>query len=232
MNILSVCTFDETLQLGLSMDSQFSNRMSRTGTKHSECLMKNIMELLNENELKLQDLDLLCCTKGPGSFTGLRIGMSVLKGIAFSCDKPLVSVSTMEVIAHNLSFFPGTVVPLLDARKQRYYSAVFQQGKRISPDMDSIPEDLVPYLMNSSRILFTGSSSRPFAEDVMKLGVIKGEAIIDDCFRSYSESLTTLASMQFQEKGADDIGQGPVYLRKSEAEAALDARMREENQNG
>ncbi|MDD2232437.1 MAG: tRNA (adenosine(37)-N6)-threonylcarbamoyltransferase complex dimerization subunit type 1 TsaB [Sphaerochaetaceae bacterium] len=232
MNTLSVCTFDETLEIAVSMDSQFSIRMNRTGLKHSESLMPSIMQMLSESGLSLKDLDLLVCTRGPGSFTGLRIGMAALKGIAFACDKPLASVSTMDVIAWNMQDFDGAVVPLLDARKQRYYSAAFKGGKRIAPDMDSIPEDLVAYLKDQDRILFTGSTARPFAMDVEKLGVLKAQFFIDDRIRSYSQALTELGIAQFNEKGPDDIGQGPAYLRKSEAEAALEARTREENPNG
>lgn len=228
MNVLSVCTFDETLELSVSMDGQFNTRILRTGLKHSEHLLPQIMQMLGESKLEIKDLDLLCCTRGPGSFTGLRIGMSALKGLAYGASKPLVSVSTMEVLAWNLFGFATAVVPLLDARKQRYYASVFEDGKCVCPDMDSRPEDLAPCLGKYDSILFTGYTCRPFAEEVIASGNLRGRIIIDDKVRSYSQALVELSIRQFNEKGPDDIGQGPVYLRKSEAEVALDQRESEE----
>lgn len=223
MNTLSVCTFDETMQLAVSMNGQFCAKLLRTGQNHSENLMPGILSLLSDAGLKLGELDLLCCTRGPGSFTGLRIGMAALKGLACSLNKPLVSVSTMEVLAHDLSFFPGAVVPLLDARKQRYYSAVFSEGRRVCPDMDSVPEDLAPHLEPFERILFTGPSARPFANLVMNLGQLAGrQMLIEDSPRQLFSALAHLAEKQFNTKGPDDIGQGPSYIRKSDAEDALE----------
>lgn len=98
---------------------------------HSEQLHVFIHEALEEGSLSFSDLDAIAVSKGPGSYTGLRIGVSAAKGLCFSLDLPLISVPTLESMAHQLSMGEGQVViPLLDARRMEVYAAVFDSAYR------------------------------------------------------------------------------------------------------
>ena len=93
---------------------------------HSEQLHLFIKEALREASLSFSDLDAIAVSKGPGSYTGLRIGVSSAKGLCFSLDLPLISVPTLESMAHQVDLKEGEVViPVLDARRMEVYSCVF-----------------------------------------------------------------------------------------------------------
>jgi tRNA threonylcarbamoyladenosine biosynthesis protein TsaB len=171
----------------------------------------------------LKDLSLLVCTSGPGSFTGLRIGMSALKGIALAGSIPLVSIPTMEAIADAVSFFPGAVVPVIDARKKRYYSTIINEGKRLCPDLDCAGSEIAELLKGIPLTLVTGPDAEAFAPTITPY---EGRLVVDAVrYRDIGPSLAKLGMKKFQEKGADDIGTGPVYIRKSDAEIALQKKM-------
>ncbi len=233
MNILVNDTSSLALTVALKTDSFFESRTSEgRSVQHSERLMPTVMELCSDARITTKDIDLLACTRGPGSFTGLRIGMSAFKGMAYALDKPLVSVSTMEVLANCVPYFDGAVVTVLDAKKQRWYLAAFQkdgaEAKRLMPDTDGTEADLVEVLEPYSKVLVTGPDAEAFAKvlaDMYK----EEKLIIADTIstKAVSTSLIECAVRKYSRDGADDIGQGPVYLRKSDAEIALEERMKE-----
>lgn len=238
MNILAVDTSSSALTVALQKDAYYEEfNSSDMALQHSETLMPKILELCESAKIKTKDLDLLVCTRGPGSFTGLRIGMAALKGIAYGASKSLVSVSTLECYANRIEDYDGVVVTALDAKKQRYYLAAFEvknaSVKRLLPDTDGTEADLVKVLEPYSNILVTGPDAKAFA--VILDNFYKGGKQIETHFdenKSLGVSLIELGKAQFEAKGADDIGQGPVYLRKSDAEQALEERLKKEKSNG
>ena len=90
-----------------------------TGLTHSRTLMPLVDAMLRESEQSLSDMDLLAVAAGPGSFTGLRIGVSALKGLAWAADKPCCGVSTLEAMAQNLRHMDGLIVCAMDARRNQ-----------------------------------------------------------------------------------------------------------------
>ncbi|MDD2954877.1 MAG: tRNA (adenosine(37)-N6)-threonylcarbamoyltransferase complex dimerization subunit type 1 TsaB [Oscillospiraceae bacterium] len=95
---------------------------------HSETMMPMLEAMLKDARLSLAEIDAFAVTNGPGSFTGLRIGIAAVKGLAFAQDKPCFGVSTMEALAYNLAGVSGVVVPAMDARCQQVYTAAFCAG--------------------------------------------------------------------------------------------------------
>lgn len=95
---------------------------------HSEKLLKQIDLLLAEAGWQLQDLDLLAAVTGPGSFTGLRIGIATVKGLAHALDKPVVGISSLQLLAMNLPLSPAPICVFMDARKKEVYSQLFSPG--------------------------------------------------------------------------------------------------------
>ncbi len=233
MNILANDTSSQALTVALRTDSFFETRTSQgRSVQHSERLMPTVMELCSNAKIGTKDIDVLACTRGPGSFTGLRIGMAAFKGMAYALGKPLVSVSTMEVLANCVPYFDGAVVTVLDAKKQRWYLAAFlktgPEAQRLMEDTDGTEADLVSVLAPYSKVLVTGPDAEAFAK---VLSDVYGDrkTIITDTLSTaaVSTALMNCALRKLERDGADDIGQGPVYLRKSDAEIALEERMKQ-----
>lgn len=124
----------------------------RTGLTHSATLMPMIESMLKNTGMTLAEIDLIAVAAGPGSFTGLRIGVSAAKGLAWSSDKPCAGVSTLEAMAYQLSGMEGIICAAMDARRQQVYNALFElnDGKpvRISPDRAISLDDLQAELAN------------------------------------------------------------------------------------
>lgn len=124
----------------------------RTGLTHSATLMPMVESMLKNTGLTLTEMDLIAVAAGPGSFTGLRIGISTAKGLAWPSDKPCAGVSTLEAMAWQLSGMEGIVCAAMDARRQQVYNALFElkNGKpvRISPDRAISLDDLQAELAN------------------------------------------------------------------------------------
>ena len=232
MIILAADTSSQALSVALKTDSFFEERTSAgRSVQHSERLVPTITELCKDAGISTKDIELLACTRGPGSFTGLRIGMSALKGMAYALDKPLVSVSTMEVLANAVPCFDGAVVTVMDAKKQRWYLAAFEKktedaAKRIMPDTDGTQADLLTVLEPYEKVLVTGPDAQLFSP-ILKSVYGTSKLIITDTApnKAVSVSLIDCALRKLEKDGPDDIGQGPVYLRKSDAEIALEERM-------
>ena len=126
-----------------------------TGLTHSRTLMPLVDAMLRESEQSLADMDLLAVAAGPGSFTGLRIGVSALKGLAWAADKPCCGVSTLEAMAQNLRHMDGLIVCSMDARRSQVYNAVFAaeggQLTRLTPDRAIALSQLAEELQNAPR---------------------------------------------------------------------------------
>ena len=127
---------------------------------HSEILLPMVERMLADSALTLDDVDMFACATGPGSFTGVRIGAAMIKGLAFGNGKPCIGVSTLEALVYNLT--PITVqsgmsadsnaplvVPVMDARRGQVYTAIFRSGERLMEDslikLDELREKLAGY---------------------------------------------------------------------------------------
>jgi len=99
--------------------------MANEGYSHAEMLHVFIEKLLEENGLKTEDLNAIAVSQGPGSYTGLRIGVSAAKGLCFAVDIPLIAVETLTVLAHQVNIESGLIIPMIDARRMEVYSAIF-----------------------------------------------------------------------------------------------------------
>jgi len=226
MKVLAVDSSTALLQIGLSSEGHYYELDQNIGLHHTEHLIPLIADLLEKAELQASDLDILVISKGPGSFTGLRIGFSALKGLAFGAGAPLVSVPTLDLLAYGKDHFPGSVVPLIDARKQRIYSAFFQMGERKSDYLDVTPASLLG-LLNSNDFtppyLFTGPDCMRLLPVLKELDgsnrFLDRHCSIDPLYASPSAwQLIQMGRERFERRGGDQDNSGPLYIRPSEAE--------------
>ena len=125
--ILNIETATKNCSVAVAKNGQtlLCREMAELGYSHAEKLHVFIEEVLKELNLKFKDLDAVAVSQGPGSYTGLRIGVSAAKGLCFALDIPLISVDTLAVLASQANISEGLIIPMIDARRMEVYSAVY-----------------------------------------------------------------------------------------------------------
>lgn len=139
MRILALETAAKAVSAAVTEDRKvLASAYQDTGLTHSRTLMPLVELLLKNTGMSVADLDAVAVSAGPGSFTGVRIGVSAAKGLAWAADKPCAAVSTLAALARNVAFVDGLVVCAMDARRQQVYNALFEakDGRltRLTPD--------------------------------------------------------------------------------------------------
>lgn len=168
MKVLGIDTSTSCGSVGLIDDeSIISEYLLNIPVTHSERLLGAIELILKEARFAIGDLDGWALSLGPGSFTGLRIGVSTVKGLAFATQKPVAGVSTLDVLAHQISPTPYLICPILDARKGEVYTAFYryEEGndlKRQSAYQAIKPEELIKKIQE--RTIFIGDGVRTYGE--------------------------------------------------------------------
>lgn len=139
------------LEDGVVLASAYQN----TGLTHSRTLMPLVDAMLKNSNIRLEEIGLVAVAAGPGSFTGLRIGVSAAKGLAWTLDLPCCAVSTLEAMAQNLSHMDATVICAMDARRNQVYNAVFSAHggtlDRLTPDRAIGLPELAAELKNDEK---------------------------------------------------------------------------------
>ncbi|PKL12052.1 MAG: tRNA (adenosine(37)-N6)-threonylcarbamoyltransferase complex dimerization subunit type 1 TsaB [Spirochaetae bacterium HGW-Spirochaetae-8] len=231
MNAIALDTASDSLHLALQTDTAYASIVKSAGRRYSEELIPQMLTLCTEAGIKLADLNLIICANGPGSFTGLRIGMAAAKGIAMGAGIPLVSLSNLEVYHYPVRHIGIPIVSVLDAKKNRFYCAVFHNGSRLTPDTDSTPIEMCAKLNLYKKIFLTGPDAMIFApklREALTACAADTVVVVDDLkHRDYGEALLVLGTQLMRSRGPDEIGMGPTYIRKSEAELSLQERIAE-----
>lgn len=147
MRLLSFETSAKAASVALTLDGRLlGEQYQNSGLTHSQTLLVMAQQLLEQCGVKPQDLDAVAVASGPGSFTGVRIGVAAAKGFAWGAEKPLYGVSTLEAMARGLGIYEGFVCPVMDARRSQVYNAIFacHQGtlQRLCPDRAISLEEL------------------------------------------------------------------------------------------
>lgn len=217
MNILAIDCSTNLLNVSITTGESFHTIVERSGLKHSKRLVPYISNALAMAELKVGQLDLLGLAQGPGSFTGLRIAFSTLRGMSVGLNRPLAAVPSLDVYARHCQqhYSEGLVVPVINARKNRFYSALYEKGKRITDFLDIEPEALLEKTNVHEHVIITGPDSIEFYSQWCKAGRFH----LHDCgSANYGMDLATSIEEQFTKEGPVSTSDGPLYIRKSEAE--------------
>ena len=156
MKILALETSAKAVSAAVSENGKIlCSGYQDTGLTHSRTLMPIVEHILKNTGLTVADMDAIAVAAGPGSFTGIRIGVAAAKGLAFAADKPAVGVSTLAAMARNVAFCDGLVVCAMDARRQQVYNALFEakdgQLTRLTPDRAISLAELAAELANDPR---------------------------------------------------------------------------------
>lgn len=156
MKILALETSAKAVSAAITEDGKvLASGYQDTGLTHSCTLMPIVEHLFRNTGIKLSDMDAVAVANGPGSFTGIRIGVSAAKGLAFGADKPLVGVSTLAAMARNVAFADGLVICAMDARRNQVYNALFASENgtltRLCPDRAISLADLINEIREDPR---------------------------------------------------------------------------------
>ncbi|MDY3692633.1 MAG: tRNA (adenosine(37)-N6)-threonylcarbamoyltransferase complex dimerization subunit type 1 TsaB [Dysosmobacter sp.] len=156
MKILALETSAKAVSAAVTEDGKvLASGYQDTGLTHSRTLMPIVEHILKNTDLTVQDCDVIAVAAGPGSFTGIRIGVSAAKGLAFAAEKPAVGVSTLAAMARNVAWLDGLVICAMDARRQQVYNALFQAENgtltRLTPDRAISLEDLAAEVKGDER---------------------------------------------------------------------------------
>lgn len=228
MKILALDTSGPNCSVSLVDDEKIiANFNINNGITHSETLVPLIDELFKFSKMSISDVDAFACSIGPGSFTGLRIGIATIKGFALSLKKPVISIPTLLSLAYNVPYFDGIVCTVLDARNDNVYSALFNVkgkpemiGDYITDTIDTLIDELKKY---NSNILFVGDGSISFKERFEN--EFKERAFFMPSHLNEQTALS-VAKAAYDKVLLNDYdsvdAMHPLYLRKSQAERALE----------
>jgi len=161
--LLAIDTSTDHLGLAVLRGDKVVSRFHRkVGRYHSRLLVPMIDKVLKKARLEVRDVDAFCISIGPGSFTGLRIGVAVVKGLAYALKKKIVTVPTLDAIAYNAKAGKSVVCPVLDARKNKVYAALYRADgkklKRISKHLLIPAEDLMKRTTRYKEVSFLGDA--------------------------------------------------------------------------
>lgn len=191
---------------------------------HSDWLLKNTDALFSGLGLTAEEIDLFAVAAGPGSFTGLRVGISAVKGMAWSLGKKVVGVSTLKALALNLRYSNMTVCPVLDARKSEIYTALYRYVNdtmySILDDCLTGPERLLPVLVEEALakpVVFVGPGLRAY-EGFFRARIANA-VIAPEPLWHIRASVIGLLAADSAHLAIEPHLLTPLYLRKSEAEA-------------
>jgi tRNA threonylcarbamoyladenosine biosynthesis protein TsaB len=212
LNALALDSATETLVVALGAGDRLYTRTARQGLRHAQTIVPQVEQLLAQASLGPRDLDLVVAGTGPGSFTGLRIALATARGLARGASCPVVGVCTLDAMAWPLQAWPGLVVPLLDARKGRVYTALYRSGVRVCGLLDATLEELAGLLEGERDVVLTGPHSPTAAQhpSLARCAVDAGHPGPDA-----SGLLELGMAAHGRGEGGDAV---PVYLRRSEAE--------------
>ena len=203
--------------------------------EHSVILMEKVEQILKDCNIDISEVNGFVVSKGPGSFTGLRIGMATVKGLSMGSNKPYVSVSSLDALANSLSTFDGLICPIMDALRENVYTCLYKNiDGKLTKILDHCAMDLcdLASLLNekNEKVIFTGD------------GVTKHKEFLINNITNYSFAPNHLSIIRASSLGeigmkmlvrgeVDDKNSAPLYLKKPQAERELEQRLAMKNEN-
>lgn len=230
MKILGIDTSSSSLSVAVMDDDLLKGEFTLNHKlTHSEQMMPLLDSLLSHLELKMSDIDLIGVSVGPGSFTGIRIGVAAANAMAMALDIPVVGISSLEAMAYTAGETAYTIVSTFDAQRDRFYFNAYRfensELKALEAEDVLEKEDLIKKLESYDKVLLLGDAV--FINEVLPLNVkkakravryVRASSVCELAHRNYLLGKTGFAV--------------PVYLRKSQAEIQFEERMSKEVNNG
>lgn len=222
MRILGLDTATSKASVGLRIHGELIAERSRTADgNHAVSLFSLIDEVLQAGGCTPGDLDAVAVSGGPGSFTGLRIGLSVAKGLTYATGAKLVAVPTLEALARSVAHLDGNICPVLDARKGELYAACFRMAprgmQRLTADLLVTPDALLQMLPSTCVIL--GDAVDRYGAFLQRHLGTRVTLLSKDAHGPRGGVIASMGEERLQGGAGDDLlDLEPHYIRRSEAE--------------
>lgn len=230
MKILAIDTASFPASAAITEDGVLLGEyIVRNQRKHSQNIMPMVEGLLSTLGMDISEIDMFAVTVGPGSFTGLRIGISTIRAFAQAMKKPVVAVNTLEALAYN---FPGSssiIIPMLDARRDEVFTAAYSFDgvylqELLAPCVKTVEE--ISHMFSDANVIYTGDGAMKHSEE---LKAYADDFIIAPSNLSEVRASAAAALAEMRADAAVDLNQiEPLYLRKSQAEREYDNKQKGE----
>ena len=222
MKILAVDTATPSCSVAVMENGRLAAELTLDRPQtHSKHLMAMIRKVLDLCGLRPEGIEGLAVTHGPGSFTGLRIGMATVKGLAAALDRPVVTVSTLHALASQASFFPHIICPLIDARRNELYCSRYH---RVNNELQAVSDELVLPVEKAlgglhEPALFIGNGAVAYRRQIVEILGDKAVLAAQNANLIRAGSVAAIARNKLDRREHEDLGSlAPRYLRKSDAE--------------
>ena len=224
MNIIAIDTATECLGLCLQAGDRLTKLAIKVGFRHAETLVPWIAQLCTAAGLEPGNIDLVVVSIGPGSFTGLRIGIASALGIAEGASCAVTGVPTLDAMAWGFRRLPVIALPVIDARKGRLYAAFYEKGHKISQHLDISEKDLAAQIgayAKDSPCVATGPYAEMLASGINAHCTNVSISVDPEYNTPNTHAVLELGLKIFKREGSQRGKISPIYLRKSEAERKL-----------
>ncbi len=219
MNLLLLDTSTEILMVGVSRDAALYSLVEENDKNHASLLALRIQEVLVKAKTTLQDLQGIVCTMGPGSFTGLRIGLSLAKGLGESLGIPLVGIKNLDAMGKTLESSSRQLAGVMDARKKRIYSRIYSNGQGVSDFLDISPEDFYS-LYKDTKLLLCGPNPQS-----LFLSELLSPSWDFKVLKNWLPGMAILGKEMILKKAFIGPGEGPYYHRFGEEDLGITPRI-------
>ena len=211
--VLNIETATTNCSVSLSKDGEtlVLREDNSLGYSHAETLHLFIDDVFKTAKLQPSEIDAVSVSKGPGSYTGLRIGVSSAKGLCFALNKPLISISTLESLAHQVKETDGFIIPMLDARRMEVYSAIYNSNLELHREIKAeiLTEESYKSLLDAHKVYFIGSGV-----EKTKALIKHPNAIFVDGKLPSANEMSLLAEMKHKKSDTEDVAYfEPYYLK-------------------
>lgn len=213
MYILNIETSTKNCSVSLAKDGKIIalKEIAEQNFTHSEKLHLFIDEVIKKAGISYKDLSAMALSKGPGSYTGLRIGTSTAKGLCFALDIPLIALDSLEILAKQVNLDNGLIIPMIDARRMEVYTAIFDQNHNKISETKALVIDENSFSDISEKTCFIGDGAEKCKEVLTKENFIFLPEIIYPSANEISE----LSYQKFQQKAFEDIAYfEPFYVKE------------------
>ena len=210
--ILNIETATKNCSVSLSKNGETIalREIAEEGYSHAEKLHVFIEEIISESTIAFQDLNAIAVSQGPGSYTGLRIGVSSAKGLCFALNIPLIAIDTLQSLAAQITISEGTIIPMIDARRMEVFSAIYDRNlNTIKPvSAEIITEE--SYQDNEEQIHFIGDGASKCKELLHKTNFIFHDEIIYPS----SQQMSLLSFEKYKKSDTVDVAYfEPLYVK-------------------
>lgn len=234
MRILAIDSSSMVATVAITTDGILNAEYTINHKKtHSQTLLPMIAEIVKMIEIDMDSIDAVAITGGPGSYTGLRIGSATAKGIGLALNKPIINVPTMDALAYNLYSSQYVICPIMDARRGQVYTGIYKfeetEMKTIKPQCIMMIDELIKELDTiKESVMFLGDGvdvHNQLIDDIMDTKHYYAPASMN---RHKASTLGTIAEIYYKNGKTETAKEHkPEYLRLSQAERELKAKMKE-----